>query len=149
MSDLVERDAHGRFLPGNGGRPAGRTELERIRALVQPHRDEVVATLVAAAKAGDVKAAELLLERLAAKPRPQAERVMVPGLREQTTLKGKADAVIAAVAQGEISAEAGSSILRMITDYARAITVDDHEARLQHLERGERVINPDPAGELV
>jgi hypothetical protein len=155
MSDsTVKRDAKGRLLPGHRmGRPAGRTELERVRALIEPHRDAIIACLVRAVKEGNVepaavKAAETLLERLSAKPRPQAERVHIPGLRDAPTTQGKADAILGAMADGQISAEAGRAALAMLADYAKVRSVDDIDARLRALEqRGPdraRVLEPLP-----
>ena len=135
MADEAKRDAAGRLQRGHAmGRPPGKTELERIRALIAPNREAIVATLVAGALVGDVKAAEALLDRLAPRPRPTGERVHVPGLREATTIQGKADAILAAVAGGGISAEAGRAALAMLADYAKVRAVDDLEARLARLE---------------
>lgn len=152
----AERDAKGHLLPGHslGGRPAGTSALGRLRALIEPHKDEIVAKLIETAKAGggnsSVRAAEVLLDRIAAKPRPASEIVSIPGLKEATTSRGKCDAVIAAVATGEISATAGRDVMALLDVYARAIRYDEFEERLRALEgRAPRTIEPDPDPERL
>jgi len=52
-----------------------------------------------------------------------------------------ATAILAAVADGEISAEAGDRLLRMLDTYGKAVVLDEHERRLQAIE-GSKTINP-------
>jgi len=152
MTDIA-RDGKGRLQPGHKmGRPAGTSERDKIRALAQPHREAAIKALVDVLEAGDnpqaiVKAAVEILDRLAARPKQQAERVVVPGLAEAPDLKGKAEAVTRAVARGEISAEAGRQVLGMLADAARILQVDDFDRRLRALEgKPPRTID---GGELV
>jgi hypothetical protein len=159
MSDSpVERDAQGHVLPGSGSafganstRRLGTGQLAKLRALVEPERDAIVANLIALAKGTGkdaVRAAEVLLDRLAARPKQQSEIVQVSGLKEAATLQGKMDAVVAAVANGEVSADAGRAVLQMLDAYARAKRTDELEARIRALEEG-RGRTIDPAGGLV
>lgn len=135
---LVERDEDGRLLPGHSlkspGRPRGKSPSEQVRELIEPHREDIIAKAVQLAKMGDPTSIKLCLERLAPAPRQEAEKVVVPGLKEAETLQDKATAILAAVADGEISAEAGDKLLRMLDTYAKAVVVDEHERRLRALE---------------
>jgi hypothetical protein len=111
--------------------------ISQIRKLIEPERDAIVQRLIETAKGGTkeaVRAAEILLDRLAAKPRPTAELVRIEGLAQATTLQAKADAVVLAVARGEVSADAGRAVLQMLDTYSRAIKADELEARLRALE---------------
>nr|WP_311529415.1 hypothetical protein [uncultured Ralstonia sp.] len=140
------RDERGRLLPGHkglpgAGRPSGLAQSEKIRALLEPHREELIGrTLELALKSPDgqvsARALEIALTRLAPTPRQEAERVIVPGFREATTLQGKAEAIIAAAACGEISAEAAERLLRVLDVYSKAILTTELERRLQALEQG-------------
>ena len=76
------------------------------------------------------------MARLAPTPRQEAERVVVPGFREAESLQGKAEAIIAAAACGEISAEAAERLLRVLDVYSKAILTTELERRLQALEQG-------------
>src|SRR5919107_1246648 len=68
-SETVERAAGGRFAPGNPGGP-GRPKGARHRALLALEAigadaaEEVLLRVVEEAKAGDLRAAEILLRRL-------------------------------------------------------------------------------------
>jgi hypothetical protein len=131
-----DRDKDGLFQPGHaikGGRRAGPTAGDLIRAQLLPHREAVIKSLIEFSKAGDVQAQRLFLSYFPA-PKPDSERTLVPGLASAKTLTGKADAVIAAVADGSISAEAGERILRLLGVYARAAVVDEHGREIEALK---------------
>ena len=134
----VERAEGGRFLPGQApkspGRPRGPSAAEQVRALIEPHRAEIIAKAVELAKLDDPQALKLCLERLAPTPRPEAEMVVVPGLAAAPTLQAKAQAIMAAVAGGQISAEAGDKLLRMLDTYGKAVVLTEMEQRLAAVE---------------
>ena len=139
MNDQVERAEGGQFLPGQApkspGRPKGRqSAAEQVRALIEPHRADIIAKAVELAKLGDPQALKLCLERLAPTPRPEAEKVAVPGLAEAITLKAKAEAIMGAVGRGEISAEAGDRLLNMLNTYSKAVVLTEMEQRLASIE---------------
>jgi hypothetical protein len=110
---------------------------EQIRQLLLPHQPELVAKAAELAKLGEPVALRMCLERLAPTPRPEAEKVVVPGLKEAPSLQAKATAILAAVADGQISAEAGDKLLRMLDSYGRAVVLDEHEQRLRLIEQGQ------------
>jgi hypothetical protein len=134
----IERAPGGLFLPGQApkspGRARGPTEAQLIRTLLEPHRDALVAKAVELAKAGDPQAMRLCLERLGPAPKQDAERVHVPGLADEQTFAGKCDAVIRAVSTGEISAEAGERVLRLLDVFRKAHETDDLARRIEVLE---------------
>jgi hypothetical protein len=140
------------------GRPAGSSAIERFRrAITDEDKQEIINTLVKSAKGSEipsssVKAAEVLLARLVPAARPQSERVVVPGMRDAATLADKVAAVLTAIADGEISADAGRSVLSALADAARILQVSDLEERMRKLEgkRGRTIdAKPEPSGELV
>jgi len=119
MSSDVQRNEKGQVEEGSGGalgatsaRRAGISQIARLRALIEPEREAIVAKLIETAKGGTkegVRAAEILLDRLAARPRPTAELVRIEGLATAQIFQAKCDAVVIAVAHGEVSADAGRS----------------------------------------
>lgn len=137
-SVLPERTESGRFLPGHSVRSPergrGPSAAEQVRALIEPHKAEIIAKAVELAKLGDAASIKLCLERLAPAPRPEDEKVVVPGLKDAHTLQAKATAILAAVADGQISAAAGDKLLRMLDTYGKAVVIDEHERRLQAIE---------------
>jgi hypothetical protein len=142
-NDVVKRDADGKFLPGGPGGPGrkpGLSHSEKVRILLEPHRDELIGRALELTKNADPFAAanalRICLERLAPAPRAEGEKVFVPGLAEATTWKDKCETIVAAVARGEISAESAERLLRMVDIYRRATEIDDIDRRLSALERG-------------
>lgn len=133
------REDGGRFVSGHSvkspGRPKGPSAAEQVRTLIEPHKAEIIAKAVELAKLGDAASIKLCLERLAPVPRPEDEKVVVPGLTEAPTLQAKATAILAAVAHGQISAAAGDKLLRMLDTYGKCVVLDEHERRLQEHER--------------
>jgi hypothetical protein len=153
------RGPDGRLLPGahlKGGRPKGSSQSELVRKLIEPHRAALIERALKLTESTDPFAVanglRICLERLAPAPKQESEKVHVDGLAEATTFAGKCDAVIRAVSQGEISAEAGERVLRLLDVYRRAHETDALEARMAALEAALKaggapvIIDAPPAG---
>lgn len=141
------RDALGRVLPGHGGlpgagRPKGKSQSELVRHLIEPHREALITRALELTKSDDPFAAanalRICLERLAPAPKQESEKVEIPGLAQAATFAGKCDAVIRAVSEGEISAEAGERVLRLLDVYRKAHETDELQRRIAALEAGGR-----------
>lgn len=156
-SNEVVRDAGGRWLvpPKSPGRPKGQSQATLVRVLIEPHRQQLVDRALELSKSTDAHAAigaiRVLLERLAPAPKQESEKVEVPGLAEATTFAGKCEAVILAVAVGQISAEAGERVLRLLDVLRKAVETDALAKRIEALERGQRArtVDPKPGTDLV
>jgi hypothetical protein len=137
---VVERDSlTGRLLPGHQVRPlkrGGPSRAEVVAQYLEPHAKALLDKALDLAKLGDPASLKLVLERLAPVPKQDAERVQVPGLRDAPTLAAKATAILSAVADGTITAEAGDKLLRMLDTYGKAVVLDEHTQRLDALEKG-------------
>lgn len=142
MPDLIQadRDDKGKFVTGHGnygaGRPRGPSASELVREKLEPHREEVLAKIIELSKLGDPSAQRLFMNYLAPAPKQEAERIEIPGLADAPTPQAKADTILAAVASGAISFEAGERAMRLLHTYMTAITATDHEERLLALEEG-------------
>jgi hypothetical protein len=116
------------------------TQADKIRLQLEGHREALVERVLKLAfdQDGNVsnRALELALTRLAPVPRQDSERVIIPGFKDALTLQAKAEAVIDAIATGEVSAEAGTKLLQVLDTYGRAIITTDLEKRLAALEEG-------------
>lgn len=127
-----------RWQPGESGNPKGRPEgsgaLQRIRKLLEPHREDLVKKVVEMAKAGDMGAMRIVMERLGPPPRAESEPVHIPELAQAETLTDGAKAVIAAIGNGDVSPTAGLELLSAIGALVKVIEADDVERRLQELE---------------
>ncbi|MGH8673112.1 MAG: hypothetical protein ACREVG_02250 [Burkholderiales bacterium] len=141
---------------GSAGSPKGGSLSEKFRATITPEdQAAIIEAVVKAAKDGDMRAAETVLERVFPKPRPLAEVVRIPRMREAKTLVEKAAAVLDAVADGEITPEAGQAVLNTLARTAEVLETNELAQRLADLESqlhgkparltGMRVLSP-PAG---
>ena len=156
--EIANRDATGKFLPGckphpNAGRPKGKTQADLIRVKLEPERERLVERLMVLAfnEDGNVsaKAVESALSWLVSIFRVTSEFVNVPGYAEQTTLQGRAEAIISAIATGEVSAQAGQLLMQILDAYSRVITASDLEKRMAALEAGAGRVIPGEARDIT
>lgn len=124
------------WKPGESGNPNGRPKgsgpFAAVRASIAEHMPEIIATLAAQAKGGDVAAARLLMERIypALKPVEQGQAIDMPS----TTLAERGKAVLDAIASGDLAASQGAALLAAIGSLARVVEVDELAARITALE---------------
>ena len=124
------------WKPGQSGNPRGRPpgagEVAKLRAAIAGQVPAILQSLTAAALAGDVQAARLLLERTlpALKPAEQAQALHLP----DGTLTDQGRAVLAAVAAGELAPGQGAALLGAIGTLARVAEVDELARRIEALE---------------
>ncbi len=136
MTQRTRRDGRGRFTSGSSGNPAGRVPgVERVRQLLEPHREDLVATAVRLALDGDTTALRLCLERLSPPPRPEGRSVVLPALETAHTLTEQAGAIMQAIAEGQVPADVGERLLAALAHVARAIEVDELASRVTALEQ--------------
>ncbi len=130
------RDGSGRFKKGHSGNPAGRagSQVARLRESIVDHVPAIITKLVKEAKAGDVQAAKLLLERVVPPLRAESIAMQFPELEIANGLAQQGAAVVQAVARGEIPASIGAELLAGLGRHARLVELDELEKRLTELE---------------
>lgn len=142
---MTDRTDTGLFKPGHavrGGRNPGPSRAERLAAAIEPHIPAILAKALDLAAQGDPHSMKLVLERYAPIAKQDGERVIVDGFATAPTLELKAQAVMLAVASGQVTAEAGERLLRTLDAYARVVVADDHEQRLKAIEDGRGAPKP-------
>lgn len=145
MSEHDDRLPDGKFRSGHavrGGRTSGPSRAERLAESIEPHIPKIIAKALELAALGDPASMKLVLERYAPIAKQDAERVIVDGFATAPTLELKAQAVMIAVANGHVTAEAGERLLRTLDAYARVVVADDHEKRLRAIEAGRSAPKP-------
>ena len=133
---MTKKNPANLWKPGQSGNPAGRptgqSAITRLRAQLEPDAPEILQTMVAAAKCGDVQAARLILERILPPVKPIEQCIELAMVGDTLTDKGKA--VLGAISTGELAPGQGSQLITAIGALARVIELDDLERRISELE---------------
>lgn len=141
-----DRDELGRFKPGwrgGPGNPNVRRQGEYQAALhdvVSPQRFRgvLMRLLKAVAEKGDMQAARIIIDRVLGKPRseplPEAALVMPEDLRTTADVSKATNALLQAVASGQVSPEDGQRIASIIEAKRKGIETEDLERRITELE---------------
>jgi hypothetical protein len=122
--------------PGGPGRPAGSRNKATL-ALDQIADDAgkaILEMMVEAAKGGDMRAAELVLQRIwpARKSRPIA--LTLPAIRSASDVVAAVGAVADAVGAGEITPDEGQAVASILEAKRKAIETVELEGRVAALE---------------
>ncbi len=132
------RAAGGRFAPGNAGgpgRPKGtrHAALAALDAIGTEAAEEVLRTVVEAARGGDLRAAELLLRRLWPERKGRPVEVELPPVASAADLVPALAAVVAAMGRGELTPEEAQAISAVLESQRRAVETAELEARVAAL----------------
>lgn len=126
-----------RFKPGHSGNPRGRPRgpmaSTKLRDALKGDLHEIVATLVARAKDGDVQAASLLFSRTLPPLRPMSETpdALLPG----ATLSERAESIATATLAGELSPTAASELMSVLAQQARITEITEIADRIERIEQ--------------
>ncbi len=138
MTRKSGRNTDGTFGPGNPGKPKG-TRHKATRAalaLLDGEADALTRQAVTMALGGDTTALRLCLERIAP-PRKDAPVLFdLPPMQSAADAAKAAGAVLAAVAEGELTPTEGAHIMALVETYRRTLETTELEARVAALEGG-------------
>ncbi len=128
-----------KFQKGQSGNPAGRrpgtqTRITRLRALFEPHAEELVLKAVEMAKNGDGAAMRLCLERLIPAFKPEARLEFGLPLSEATPLASIGRAAVRALAEGNTTPDGVQALMAGLAGLAKLIETDELERRVAALE---------------
>lgn len=133
------------FVIGKSGNPAGkpkgtkdkRTEL---RSLLQPHAEDLVKKAVAMAKAGDVSALRICIDRIIPPVKDSRISIDLPKLTNAKACVQAQSFIVEAVAIGELLPSEGEAISSLVENQRRSFETQTLEERLkaieEHLGRG-------------
>ena len=127
----------GRWKAGVSGNPAGRTpgsgQLQKLRDAIAEDVPAILASLVDAAKGGNINAARLILERVLP-PLKAIEQAVARQLPEGT-LTAKAGALLDAAALGELTPAQASQLIAAVGTIGKITEFDELNARITQLEQ--------------
>jgi hypothetical protein len=128
------------FKPGQSGNPKGRPQGSKHKAtiaaqtLLDGEAQALTKKAVELAKAGNVLALRLCLERLIPIRKDQPIKLKLPKLEDVADIPKVLEAILKSVAQGEITPSEGQSLAAMLEAYRKGVELADFEARLTALE---------------
>lgn len=127
------------FQKGQSGNPAGRPRGARNRATVLAEKlmaddlPDVVQAVIKAAKAGDVRAARLVLERIVPLRRGAPVAFDLPKVDSPSATAGALGALIRAVSDGVLTSEEALSVASLLEMNRQALLraqADDYSMRM-------------------
>lgn len=129
------------WQPGQSGNPAGKPRGARnraslmIEAILESGAREVTEAVIEAAKGGDTAAARLVLERLLSPVRERPIRLDLPSIEAATGIAQAQQAVLDAVAAGDLTPGEGDTVAGILESRRRALETVVLEERIALLER--------------
>jgi hypothetical protein len=136
MSDDF-RQADGRFTKGNPGGPGRPRAPERAAALDLLASDagaDLIAVALEQAKGGNLKAIEMLLDRIWPVRRGRPVRVDAPEIRDTADLLPVGAALTNAVLTGDLTPEEGAAASRVLRAHESLIEIVDLERRMTAIQ---------------
>ncbi|GJE42421.1 DUF5681 domain-containing protein [Methylobacterium soli] len=139
VADAVKNDGHTantRFKPGNPGRPRGARNRSTLalEALLDGEAGEITRKAIELAKEGDITAIRLCLDRIAPARKDRPVVFELPAIETTADLPKATNALLRAVASGELTPSEASDIGKAVDAHVRAIELTDVQARLARLE---------------
>jgi hypothetical protein len=128
------------FEPGHPGGP-GRPEGSRNKAtvlldqLAEGEGEAILRKVIEAAKAGDMRSAEIILSRLWPVRKGRPVSLQLPSIETATDIVKALGVVAGAVSRGEITAEEGAAVATVLETKRKALETSELEARISALEK--------------
>jgi hypothetical protein len=129
-----------KFKKGESGNPKGRAKGSRHKAtlaaleLLEGDLSAITQVCIDKAKAGDLLAAKLILDKLLPNRRERSVNLKLPKVKDAQDLPKALEAVMQAVAAGDLTPGEGQGITAMLEAYRKGLELTDIESRLRTLE---------------
>ena len=132
------RNTDGTFGPGNPGKPIGaRHKATRATlSLLEGEAEALTRKAVETALAGDTAALRLCLERIAPHRKDAPVSFTLPSMRTAADTAKAAGAVLASVADGDLTPSEAVQIMGLIEAFRKALETCELETRVAALEAG-------------
>lgn len=126
-----------RFKKGQSGNPSGRPKSDnaQMRDKLRQAMPEIIDKLIEQAKAGDMQAIKLIMDKTVPSLKPIGATVLISGLIPTDTPENQAQAVLSAIGSGLIDTSTGADLLASIERLMKIKEVSELEQRLTALEQ--------------
>lgn len=128
------------FRPGQSGNPAGRPKGSKNHAtmmalaLMECDLDSIVKNVIDAAKAGDMSAVKLVIDKLVPASKSRPITIELPKVEDIASAQAAQAIVVDAVANGELLADEGQMLSALIENQRKAVETGTLEMRLKAIE---------------
>lgn len=128
----------GRFAPGGKGgpgRPPGSRNASTLMAeqLMEGALDDIVKSVIEKAKAGDLNAAKLVLDKILPARRGRPLHLTLPAIEGPADVTRAFAALFGALADGSLSAEEAAALGQFLTGAVNAVSAEKSHARLREI----------------
>jgi hypothetical protein len=129
------------FAPGQSGNPAGRPVGSRnkatlaIDALLDGEGEALTRKAIELAKAGDMQALKLCMDRIVPPRRDRPVAFTLPKIESPAKAASAMAAVLQAAAEGELTPIEAGEIAKLLDVYVRTVEVTDLTKRIEQLEK--------------
>jgi hypothetical protein len=136
--------AKGQFSKGKSGNPKGKPKGARHRSsliaeqLFASEIQDICKTVIEEAKAGDMQAARIILDRLLPPRKDNPIQIDLPKIESSSDLLRAVGCITGAVGSGQISPSEGEALARIVDIHAKAIELAEFEQRLSALEKDKK-----------
>lgn len=123
------------FKPGQSGNPRGRPPgaVSKLRKALQDKSGDILQAMIKNALDGDTAAQKALLDKVL--PNMKSIAPMVELGKFEGSLVGRAEAILEAVASGQVAPDVGAVLVQSIGTLAKVAEVTELEERLESLEK--------------
>jgi hypothetical protein len=134
--DATGRGPDGRFGPGNAGKPKGarRRLTLLLEAILEGQAESLTRQVVGLAEKGDMAALRLCLQRLVPLRRDVPVEFDLPEIATIADAERASSAVLAAVADGELTPGEAESVMRLLVAHRGIVEAGEIERRLAAVE---------------
>jgi len=128
------------FKPGTSGNPAGRPAGSRgkavnmLLALMEGDASAITQAVIDAAKAGDLMAAKIILDRLIPPAKERPVSVDLPDISTSEGVSAAQSAILQAAASGDLLPGEAATLSAIVESKRRAIETQDLSDRITQLE---------------
>jgi Family of unknown function (DUF5681) len=128
------------FQPGKSGNPAGKPAGARnkttlaVEALLDGEAEGLTRKAIELAKAGDMQALRLCLDRIAPARKDRLVQIQIPPLNSAADAVKASASIMAALSAGELTPGEAAELGKLVANYVTALSASDFEKRLAQLE---------------
>jgi hypothetical protein len=129
------------FQNGQSGNPAGRPRGSRGKAailaegLFEGEAEAIIRAAIDMAKAGDMAAVRVCLDRVAPRPRDRTIAFELPPLHSAASALSALADIAAAVARGDLTPSEADNLSKLVDRYVHMLEETELEQRVAKLER--------------